>query len=128
MAVFDEFGRQIPDPRPVEVPIAFQRPLSLQDEIKRFVRLELSKRAAAQELESFEEADDFDVDDEDPLPVTPYEVREMSPEAGDDDADPPKVDVKPGHQSDQVSAPGGDSSKPAPGAPAVPPSADPPKS
>lgn len=130
MAVFDERGRQVPDPRPVEVPLSFQRPPSLQEEIKRFVRLELSKRAASQELESFDEADDFDVDDEDPLPVSAYEVREMVPEPGDDDADPPKADVKHGHQTDQAVAQG-EAAAQAPtasGAPGAPAGASPSKS
>lgn len=76
MAQFDDRGRQVPDPRPVEVPAHFTRPLSIQDEIKRFVRSELAQRAAAEGAETFEEADDFYLDDEDPdiAPGTEYEL------------------------------------------------------
>jgi hypothetical protein len=89
MAVFDAQGRQIPDPRPVEVPSGIGRPLSLQDEIRRFVRIEMSRKAVSNELESFEEADDFVVDDDDDDFVSAYEVKEMVPEIGDVDASPP---------------------------------------
>lgn len=78
MARFDDQGRQIPDPRPVEVPVEFQRPLSLQEEIKRYVRQELGRRAADAGAESFEESDDFDVgDDPDVAPGTEYELDDM---------------------------------------------------
>lgn len=84
MALFDDQGRQIPDPRPVEWPTGLSRPPSLQDEIKRFVRMELSRQAADQGVESFEEADDFDLDeDPDVVPRTAYE---LEPEHLDRDA------------------------------------------
>lgn len=90
MATFDKMGRQVPDQRQVEVPSGLGRPLSLQDEIKRFVRIELSRRAADDGAESFEEADDFDVGDDDPEEfLSPYEVTELVPEATDRDAEPP---------------------------------------
>lgn len=92
MAQYDAQGREIPDPRPVAVPFDFGRPLSLHDQIKRFIRSELSQRAAAYERETFEEADDFDVD-EDGDPVSQYEIPEALPEwpggVKDVDADPP---------------------------------------
>lgn len=85
MATFDELGRQVPDPRPVEVPVGLKRPLTLQEEIKRFVRSELSTRAAAEGVETFEEADDFELD-EDPDLVHPTEY-EMVPEGARDASD-----------------------------------------
>lgn len=86
MATYDGNGRQIPDPRPVEVPVGFQRPPTLQEEIRRFIRVEMSQRAQSQELESFEEADDFEIDDEVEEFTSAYEVMELRPEAGDVDA------------------------------------------
>jgi len=71
-----------PDLTPVEWPLNLTRPLSLQDEIKRFVRSEMSMRAAEHGFESFEESDDFDVDDEDGNLASPYELTEMQEEAG----------------------------------------------
>lgn len=88
MATYDEMGREVPDGRPVSVPHNWQRPLSLHEEIKRFVRQELSARAADEGEESFEEADDFEVD-EDPDLFSPYELRDAPVEAIDKDADPP---------------------------------------
>lgn len=69
----DEHGREIPDPTPVTIPSGFRRPPTLQEQVQRLVRGELSRRAAEQGFETFEDADDFDVEgDEDPH--TPFET------------------------------------------------------
>lgn len=70
---------EFPDDTPVEVPLNFRRPLTLQEEIQRLIRNQMSQNAAAQGFESFEEANDFDVDD-DADPFTQYEVAEMQEE------------------------------------------------
>lgn len=93
MARYDEEGRcEIPDPRPVAVPAGMRRPLTIQEEIKRAIRAEMSQVAADQGFETFEEADDFEVD-EDPELSSPYEIVEAAPEwpggVKDVDADPP---------------------------------------
>lgn len=75
----DERGREVPDPRPVEWPADLRRPLTIQEEIQRFVRVELSKVAAEDGMETFEESDDFVVDDEEEY-VSPYEMTEMQEE------------------------------------------------
>lgn len=80
MAKYDELGREIPDPTPVEMPVGFRHPPSLNDEIQRLIRNELSQAAAAQGAETFEEADDFDVDDDDGVPFSEYEVTDMQAE------------------------------------------------
>lgn len=79
MAKYDAQGREIPDPTPVSVPGGFVRPLSIQEEIRRAIRGELSRQAAEDGLETFEEADDFDVDEEGD-PLSPYEIPEGAPE------------------------------------------------
>lgn len=112
MAQHDQFGREIPDPTPVSVPANWQRPLSLHEEIKRFVRVEMSRQAADQGEETFEEADDFDVDDDEVDPASPYEFREM-PEDGPGgvkavDPDPPATPL----QAPAVQGPSGAPSKP----------------
>lgn len=71
---------EFPDPTPVEMPLGFSRPPTLQEEIQRIIRIQMSQQAQAEGFESFEEADDFDVD-EDPDPLSPYEVSEMQQEA-----------------------------------------------
>lgn len=73
----DESGKEIPDPTPVEWPLGLSRPLSLQDEIKRFVRSELSRAAAADGFESFEEANDFEVDDDEGDMASAVDVMEL---------------------------------------------------
>jgi len=60
------------DPTPLEIPVGFQRPPSLQEQIQRLVRVELSDKAAAAGAETFEESEDFGEDDDDP--GTPYEL------------------------------------------------------
>lgn len=76
---FDERGRELPDPTPLEVPLNWKRPPSMQELIKQHIRSEMSRQAADTGMETFEEADDFDVD-EDPDPLSQYELREMAEE------------------------------------------------
>lgn len=81
----DQKGREIPDPTPLAIPAGLKKPESMQDMIRRFVRIEASRIAQAEGYESFDEADDFEVDDAEPDDVnTPYGVPwiEMAPEAG----------------------------------------------
>lgn len=71
---FNERGHEILDPTPVEMPMQWKRPPTLQEQIKAFVRRELSEQAAAAGAETFEEADDFDIED-DPLdPLSEWEL------------------------------------------------------
>lgn len=81
MSNHDELGREIPDPRPVEVPVGISKPESMNDMIRRLVRQEASRTAEEAGYESFEEADDFEVEDEDldALP-TQYMVPEIGPD------------------------------------------------
>lgn len=69
----DNFGREIPDPEPLTLPSGFRRPETLQEQVRRLVRTQLSMQAAESGAETFEESEDFDVDD-DFDPNTPYEV------------------------------------------------------
>lgn len=72
--------REDPDPTPVRLPIGQKRPPTLQDEIRRFIRDELSAVADNQGLGTFEEEDDFDVGDDEDI-FSPYELPEMQEEA-----------------------------------------------
>lgn len=73
MAKLNENGHEILDPTPMAIPIGFKRPETLAEQIKRMVRSErLAQEAEAQGYETWEEADDFDVDD-DFDPSSPYE-------------------------------------------------------
>lgn len=72
VAALDENGHEVPDPRPMSIPSGFKRPESLAEQVQRLVARGISDYAAARGGESWEEANDFEVDD-DFDPSTPYE-------------------------------------------------------
>ena len=70
---FNAQGEYLPDPEPVAMPVGFERPPTLAEQVARLVRSnELARLAQSEGMETFEEADDFDVDD-DFDPSTPWE-------------------------------------------------------
>lgn len=69
----DKEGREVPDPNPMEIPAGMKRPETLAEQVQRLVRHSISAHAELHGMETFEEADDFDID-EDFDPSTPYEV------------------------------------------------------
>lgn len=80
-AMIDGSGRELHNPIPVAIPIGLNRPPTLQEQIQRVLRQELSRQADAQGHETFDEADDFDVEDDDQInPISQYEIHEMIPE------------------------------------------------
>lgn len=82
--VIDSEGREILDPTPMEPPVGYSRQPSLSEQIREMVRSEkLRQEAEAAGMETFEEADDFDVGD-DYDPTSPYE----------NDFDPPIEEMK----------------------------------
>lgn len=75
-----KFGnREKVDRTPVERPLHWKRPLTLQEEVKRFVRIEASRAAEAAGMETWEESQDFSMDDDDE-PLSQYEVLDMQEE------------------------------------------------
>lgn len=66
-------GHELLDPTPMEVPVGYKRPPTLQEQVQRLVAGELSRVASSRGRESFEEADDFAVGD-DVDPVSPHEL------------------------------------------------------
>lgn len=70
----DDRGRELPDPVPVAPPVGYRPPPPLADMIRRMVQSELLAQAAdSMEIDTAEEADDFDIED-DPVDVrTPWE-------------------------------------------------------
>lgn len=60
-------GCEILDDTPVALPVRFKRPESLVAQVQRLVAGEMSRLAEQAGYESFDEADDFDVGDEDDL-------------------------------------------------------------
>lgn len=76
---FTPDGLEIPDPTPVAIPAGFKKPDSLQDLVRRFVAVQMSAAAVDQGMESFEEANDFDVDEPD-FEDRPTKYEEMADE------------------------------------------------
>lgn len=76
-----EEGWEIHDPDPIAIPAGLKRPLSLREQIQRVLRTEVSAQAAMQGYESFDEAEDFDVEDEFDTPEirSMYEMKEEYP-------------------------------------------------
>lgn len=80
MAKFDEKGRQVPDRTPVAIPARRRIDTQSLDEMRRLIREEMSREAMDRGAESFEEANDFDVGDDEPLPVSRHRFTEMQEE------------------------------------------------
>lgn len=72
MITRDANNHEILDDTPVAMPMRFRRQ-SFVDQMREFVRQELSRQAEQQNHETFEEADDFYIEDDD-LPRTRYEL------------------------------------------------------
>lgn len=74
--MLNEKGQEVLDPNPLVIPAGFERPLTLQEQIRRLMRTEyqqlLQTGADPNDIESPEEAEDFDVDD-DFDPASPFE-------------------------------------------------------
>lgn len=73
-ALLDDAGNELGDPTPVAPPAHLRRGMSTAEQIKQMVQRELSMRASEMDFETFEESEDFDVDDDRPDPHTPYEA------------------------------------------------------
>lgn len=70
--MFDRFKRkEVLDNTPVAIPVKYTRMSHHNETIRQMIRAELSARAENLGFESFEDADDFDVEDNDP--TSPYE-------------------------------------------------------
>ncbi|MEM3753886.1 MAG: hypothetical protein QW518_08930 [Thermofilaceae archaeon] len=98
------------DPVPHEAMLSEPRPLTLQEQIARFLGEEFARRNADDQIETFEEADDFDIDDEDDLPLTKYELPDAEYEEPEPRPKPPakapeKPSEKPEPDPKQVPSP-----------------------
>lgn len=69
----DKDGNEVPDPTPVSIPAGFKVPESLSDQIRRLIRTSLSQQADDQGMETFDESEDFEIDDDMFDPSSPYE-------------------------------------------------------
>lgn len=66
-------GREDNDPHPLAIPAGFNRPETLAEQVQRLVRGSISREAEEAGMETFEEANDFDIPDDPVDPQTPYE-------------------------------------------------------
>lgn len=82
------------DDTPVELPTRLRLPQSRTDQIRQFIREEMSRASASQGHETFEEADDVEPDDDDHLPLSRYEMNDLEPPAPFEPPTPPKDVVK----------------------------------
>lgn len=117
----DDFGREQPDPRPMSPPVGYKKQPSIFDLQRQQIALHHRLYAEDREFESFEESEDFDVDD-DVDPTSPWE----------NDFDPPMSEVRQAieaHKAAQKAAeqpltsppsPTPPSQQPAPAAPPAP--------
>lgn len=71
---YNERGEELPDPTPMEVPLKFRPAIGEVQRLKALIREVVSEAASDHGEESFEEANDFDVGDEEP--TSRYEVME----------------------------------------------------
>lgn len=71
----DKEGREVLDPRPMSPPVGYVAQPTITERLRDLIAGERMRRTAElAEMDTFEEADDFEVDD-DPIPMrdTPYE-------------------------------------------------------
>lgn len=68
----DAAGNEVPDNTPLSIPAGFKRPEKLEDQIRRLIRNAVAD-ADRDKLETFEESEDFDIDDDMFDPSSPYE-------------------------------------------------------
>lgn len=93
------------DQTPVEVPVRLRGGISQMDSIKQMIREAMSAEAEAREHESFEEADDFDIDlaEDEGDPISRYEFDELVPE-NYEDIEPPPTSLSKEERSDDIGA------------------------
>ena len=70
------------DKTPLEVPLEHLRPPTIKEELQRYVRYEISQIGKDAGFSSFEEEDDFDIEDEEVDLLSPYQMTELQEEAG----------------------------------------------
>lgn len=82
----DENYHEVPNPQPEEL-IVSKRPPSLQEQIQRLIKVQLSQEMGQQGAETWEEANDFDIPEE-VDPISGYEINDMIDE---EPIEPPPV-------------------------------------
>lgn len=73
LAFLNLLGQEVPDPTIVDPPLGYVPQPDLMELMRRMIRNELSSAIDNSEFETFEEADDFDIDDDPVDYQSPYE-------------------------------------------------------
>ena len=86
--------KEHPDPIPCAIPVGYDQPDTMAEMVQKYVRQEMSAHAKENAMGTFEEEDDFDLDDDQlDLPLSGYEVHEYEmvdePESTVAPSDPP---------------------------------------
>lgn len=71
--MLNEQGYEIPDDTPVAIPARLRLPTSRAAQIQSYIRQELSRAAQEKGQETFDEANDLDVEEMQDFPMTEYE-------------------------------------------------------
>lgn len=72
-AMINELGQEVLNPKPKVLHVG-HRPPSLKEQIQRLIRQEVSLQAMNQGHETWDEANDLDVPDDEPMPGSQYEM------------------------------------------------------
>ena len=88
--LFDAKGREIPSQDRSHIAIIRPKELSLRNQIKKYLREELSLQAEQRGYETFEESQDFDIENEfdRPMQITQYEIMDDDPPVEQQPVDP----------------------------------------
>lgn len=92
---FDENGREIPNPTPVAVPFPVDRPEPIHLRVRRLVLESINSMAAGPDIETIDEANDFDCPEEDAVYRGPYDEPDFMPQVpqGFDGLSPLEKDI-----------------------------------
>lgn len=72
-ASLNDDGSEKLDPTPIAIPVELRRPESMDQRIAKILAHSLAVAKAGQEIDSFADADDFDIPDDPIDPSTPWE-------------------------------------------------------
>lgn len=104
MANYNEKGEEIPDKKPVAMPLGYERPEPLEQMVARMVRV-ASNHSAALGNETLEEADDFgSEEDEEEIGKSMYQYQTMEEEYLDEESRTNPKGRTAGAGSDQTNA------------------------
>lgn len=73
LAFLNLLGQEVPDPTIIDPPLGYIQQPDLMELMRRMIRTEMAQAIDQTQFETFEEADDFDIDDDPVDYSSPYE-------------------------------------------------------